>query len=361
VQIVDLPGVAMDPEVRGQKAYHLLSAMAVARYAQAHANALDLPPAYREADPQMPEPRRALPRLVEASMARDAAQAIARRLGRNLGHILVALHRGDAVNRAARADWTDAAWARWATIRTVWIGGGLMSGELGAQVVRHARRFLAEAGYAAQIAVGRTPRPQKMALLGAARYLPAAPRRGLCLDFGSTSVKRARFDLAGGAIVGAGAYPQRPVPWAWRNDPSAGDDLAGGEVLDFVADTLAETLEEDAGKVAVSTVPVSFAAYVRGGKLLGNGIYARMMQVTSGDDVRPRLAEAIHARTGRRVHIRPIHDGTAAAALHAGESGAAVLVIGTAIGVGFPPPRAAGLRPYAAKFEGIAERETGAT
>jgi hypothetical protein len=39
-----------------------------------------------------------------------------------------------------------------------------------------------------------------------------------------------------------------------------------------------------------------------------------------------------------------VHDGTAAAALHAGTAEGAVLVIGTALGVGFTLPTETGLR-----------------
>jgi hypothetical protein len=64
----------------------------------------------------------------------------------------------------------------------------------------------------------------------------------------------------------------------------------------------------------------------------------RAIAQTSGLDVRPVIA----------------HDGTASAALHAGEVDTAVLVIGTAIGVGFPPDSSEGLCPIAERL-GIGE------
>ena len=76
------------------------------------------------------------------------------------------------------------------------------------------------------------------------------------------------------------------------------------------------------------------AAYVREGKLLGNGIYARMSLL--GEDIRILLAEALAKQGIPAVCLHLIHDGTAAAAVHAGEADCAVWVIGTAIGVGFP-------------------------
>jgi hypothetical protein len=44
-----------------------------------------------------------------------------------------------------------------------------------------------------------------------------------------------------------------------------------------------------------------------------------------------------------------IHDGTAAARAYAGEMRAAVITLGTALGVGFPPT-SGGLRPIASFF-----------
>jgi hypothetical protein len=109
VRIVDLPGLPVDDEVRGHRADHLLSSRALMRYARERAEALQLPAAYARDTIQT---RLELPCLVNACLsspyepARAAAQAIGRRLGRNLGHVLLTLHRGDAANRAARPDWT---------------------------------------------------------------------------------------------------------------------------------------------------------------------------------------------------------------------------------------------------------------
>jgi hypothetical protein len=69
------------------------------------------------------------------------------------------------------------------------------------------------------------------------------------------------------------------------------------------------------------------------------------------DDAAQLIADAV-ARVGD-FRVRPIivHDGTAAAALHAGEANTVVLVIGTAIGVGFPPDSAEGLCPIASDLQ----------
>jgi hypothetical protein len=356
-RIVDVPGIDVDEAVRGRQAYHLLSAPALIRYAQQRADVLQLPAGYRDVDPSAPEVRQALPRYVDACLraaspdVREAAEAIARRLGRNLGHLAVTLYRGDAVNREAREDWPEAAWERWRAIHTYRLGGGVMSGELGDRLIYYAGEFLAEVGYDGVLSVAKTPRPRNMGLLGVGRTIPSAARetyrRALCLDLGQTSIKRAVVHYEDGVLMGLQWLPPVPVRWQWRNRPDAGAGIDPQAVLTFTARAVAEGLEMAHAEASAQSdeVGMSIAAYVRGGKLLGNGLYARM-QVLS-EDAAGLIADAV-TREGA-PSIRPIivHDGTAAALLHAGEAATVVLVIGTAIGVGFPPASTSGLCPIA--------------
>lgn len=355
IRVVDLPGLPVNPEVRGEQAYHLLSAPALIRYAQAAGEALALPEALRAGDPASPEVRRSLPRLVDERLrhpnpvVRDAALAIARRLGRNLGYILLTLQRGDAVNRAARPDWPSAAWDDWARIRHVWLGGGIMSGELGTAIIGQANALLAEVATmdgSPRMTVERTPRPHDMAILGAARYLPGRPEatwRALCLDLGQTSAKRGVAAVEGDAVTRFAWLPPVPVRWQWRNDPDAKEAIDGREVLRFVAEAVAGGLwaVDPSGPPLAQEVSISIAAYTHGGTLLGNGIYARMHQL--GDDARLLIADRVAELSDVRPRLTILHDGTAAATLHAGEPNRAVIVVGTALGVGFPPPDEAGL------------------
>lgn len=344
VRIVDLPGLPLDAEVRAQAAYHLLSKEAVVHYALEQASALGLPEALLL---DTPEARRDIPLYVDTALhasdavARAAAAHIAVRLGRNLAYILLALHRGDACNRAVRPDWTAVEWDFWAGIRAVWLGGGVLSGMLGERVIAQAQALLSELGYADVLQVALSPYRREMSLLGAGRYAPAEAAAVLCFDFGQTMVKRARLRLHAGAIAALEPLPALATNWIFHNDPTAAQRYSGEEVLAFVADLFARTLEETG--VTEGDLMVSIAAYVDGGRLLGNGIYARMSELMP--DVRPLLAEAVRVRCGRAVRVHLIHDGTAAAALHAGEAHAAVLVAGTALGVGFCPPDATDLRP----------------
>ncbi|MBN2003221.1 MAG: hypothetical protein JXA21_07670 [Anaerolineae bacterium] len=350
---MDLPGIPLDAGVAGAYAYSLLSAPAIVTYAREFADGLCLPARYRDGDPDTAEVRREVPRYVDACLDSDsgsvraAAEAVARRLGRNLGYILLTLHRGDAVNRTARADWSASEWSHWATIRRIWLGGGVLSGGLGRRLLDHSRALLAEFGGDDMPIIAITSHPRDMVLLGAVRYLPLQSGAAICCDFGQTGVKRALVRLDQGHIVEFHRLPTLPVVWPWRNAPDAARGIVAEAVRDFFVTTISRTLQEsrDAGHPPVAETMLSVAAYVRGGELLGNGMYEQVMALT-GDvrDVRILLADALALR-GDRVRIHVIHDGTAAAAFHAGEERSAVLVVGTAIGVGFPPPTDSGMRP----------------
>ncbi|MBU0492688.1 MAG: hypothetical protein KKA73_30575 [Chloroflexi bacterium] len=353
VRVVDLPGLAMDEEVRGRRADDLLSSRAVVRYAGEHAGALGLSAADA---PDMLHASREWPRLVDRCLdssdpaARTAAQTIARRLGRNLGHVLLTLHRGDAVNRQARADWADEDWARWATVRHVWLGGGIVSGRLGVLIEQEAGAFLAEAGYAGRPHVTLSAWPGMVALLGAARYLPPV-RHAVCLDCGHTFIKRACVTLDDGALIGLTGYAAVPVTVDWLGGPGEPNVTTGRWVLDRLVEAIAQTWDEGtAGELPPDEhVMVSVAAYVRNGRLLGNGLYANLN--TLADDVPALLSAAASDRLGRPVQVHLIHDGTAAGAVYAGQPDTAIIVAGTALGVGFPPASAEGLRPLDCRLE----------
>lgn len=345
VQLVELPGLPVDPGVLGKRAYHLLSTPALIRYARAYP-ALALPELpLDEAQTRLTLPRRVAEALESADpAARAAAREVARRLGRNLGYILLALRRGDAANRAARLDWGAPEWARWARICQVWVGGGLASGAFGALLVTEARALLAELGYG-DARLERAAYGSALALVGAARYVPAEAAGALCCDFGHTLVKRAVVYLADGALTRLELLAPVPIPWRWENTPQSSASIAAVQVREFVVETLARSVAEACarGSVLSPEVLVSVAAYVQGGRLLGNGVYAQLQQLAA--DVGALVGAGL---TPFRVHF--LHDGAAAAAVYAGAPAAAVIVIGTALGIGFPPESAAGLRPLAADF-----------
>ena len=358
VHIVDLPGIPMDDEVRGQRANALLSFHAVERYVQALAAPLRLPAAWRE-EVLDASARAQLGPFVneclrsEAPGVAAAAQAIAARLGRNLGHLLLTLHRGDAVNQAVRPDWTADDWARWASIRQVWLGGGFMSGELGRNMIAAARDWLRSVGYGDRFGLGLSGAQSGddanshmpfLVLLGAARYLPFATTSAVCLDFGHSSVKRAYLQFASDEtasqpLASMSLYAGQPVELERLGAPD--------RLLEFMVSAIAQTFVESwrAGCAPEPDVMVSVGAYGRDGQVLTSSLYQQLHAF--GEDARQVLGAAVSQRLQQTVRVRLIHDGTAAAAVHAGEPHTAVIVVGTGLGIGFAPASAKELRPLA--------------
>jgi hypothetical protein len=338
----------MDQGVQGRTAYELVSSSALIRYVRERAMTLELPAAWLMDDH---EARVEVPRYVDSCLqssspqARIAARAIAERLGRNLGHVLLALKQGDEVNRQARADWTAADWERWAGIRKVWLAGGIVSGRLGALIAQAAQGYLRQACAADQLEIAVDPHANSVTILGAGRYLPPVVGCALCFDFGQTLVKRAYLHFLGGALNRVEFLPPLRVDWGETGVLNTPDPIRARPVLRFVVEAIAGALEHWADKAqpAAPDVMLCVAAYVQGGRLLGNGIYAQMSALA--DDLRPVLAQSVAHRTGHPVRVSLIHDGTAAAAVHAGERNSAIITVGTALGVGFPPADADGLRP----------------
>jgi hypothetical protein len=56
------------------------------------------------------------------------------------------------------------------------------------------------------------------------------------------------------------------------------------------------------------------------------------------ENLQAELTRRVGAELGEAIDVSLVHDGTAAATAYAGASNAAVITVGTALGVGFPPP-----------------------
>ena len=110
-----------------------------------------------------------------------------------------------------------------------------------------------------------------MAVLGAARYLPASTRAALCLDFGQTTIKRAGLEFEDGVMVRVRRFESLvrdvdELPTTAMPEPDT-----ARKVLDMMTGAIAQTLDE---AVACGITPdadlmLSVAAYVQGGRLLG--------------------------------------------------------------------------------------------
>ena len=332
VCLIDLPGLDIDPAVKGKTGYELVSSLALTALIRAQIDALKLDPALDDA---------ALRLAFDVCLnsrrpsVRAAAGSIARQIGRGLGYLLLVLRRGDPINRAARAEWDDSYWAHWTGIRQVWLGGGLVSGALGPHLVTHARAVLADAGITLHI----SPYAPLLPLVGAARFGPPDTTAALVFDFGHTLVKRAVGLYHGGALSELRLLP--PVPTRFDDMPvdPADPALFARGVRDLMIGIMTETWHaaQDSGVNPSRVIPASLSAYVRDGQPLDaqSGAYVQLIHIT-GNAAR-MLSDHLSAALDTPVAVMLIHDGTAAAATHAGLENAAVITIGTALGIGFPP------------------------
>ncbi len=345
VFIMDLPGVALDADIRGQRAGELLAARSLAALIRQHAAALRLKETDLADEGNLPL---VLDRcLVATDLAvRRMAAAIALQLGRRLGALVLTLKRGDVVNRAARPEWDDSYWGYWACIRQIWVGGGLVNGRLGPLALEVAAEMLA-AGGVTDCTLRLAEQPGILPLLGAARSVPSGYGAAGVLDFGGTAMKRGVALYAprmrGIAPHVAGALAEirllPPIP----TDFLALEALPLAEQLPLLGERMVGALAAtwQAAKAADRTcAPVlvaSIACYVRDNQPMRyqRGLYSELQALSP--NLGAWLAARVSAQVGRAVTVRLIHDGTAAARVYAGTPHAAVITLGTALGVGFPP------------------------
>jgi hypothetical protein len=336
VYIATLPGLMVDEDVLGRSAGELLSAQAWAAMIREATGDLTL-------NPGDPDLFFAFNACYDAPATHGAARALAERMGRRLGYLLLALARGDAANRAARPDWDAAHWAHWARMERVIIAGGLWAGRLGEAALPAARAVLLDAG--CPLAVERSPLGESLPLLGLARHAPPDTARMLLLDFGHTNVKRGAATYHGGELVTLATHPALPA---------AGVDTGPAEQAQDEAQTrwrwMAEFITDEWRQLDPAIPPkwtaigLSLATHLEAGHPLARdgGAYSRLA------DLAPHLAtflrDELAARLGPFRAFALLHDGLAAASAYAGAARTAVLVLGTAIGVGYASAVAGGLR-----------------
>jgi hypothetical protein len=353
--IADLPGIAPDPDVRGLTGSELLSAQALATAIGTCASTLGL---HVASNPLELLP--AFDRCLDAHDAavRAAARTLAQRFGRSLGYFLVMLHRGELINRRARDDWDDACWEYWAGVRTVWLGGGIASGRLGTALREHAAAVLEECGCSAPT-LHLARHAAILPLIGAARSLPASPtacptEAAIVFDFGGTTIKRAHATYTGGALASLNILSPLPTTHLTlgRSSAPSGATETAYQFAERIADIIATTWRTatSPGFPLIPHVVVSLACYVRDGHplLRQSGRYTDLCAL-------PQPAERVLSRLvseliGQAVTVTLLHDGTAAARTYAETPNAAVIMLGTALGVGFPPPAIGALRLLAPHF-----------
>ena len=348
MQIVDLPGIDLEPDVRGKTAYELLSLPVLADQILCHAGTLGL----AEETGHRAQLPRAFDRCFRAEnpRVRDVAEAIAQRYGRRFGYLVTLLKRGDPVNRRARADVDDSYWEHWSRIQQIWLGGGLVSGNFGQRVRHHAQAVLLEAGVS-DCTLHLADYPAVLPLIGAARSAAPGSHGTLVFDFGQSYIKRTYAVYEAGTLVGLRLLPPLPLDWTTLQHDSLMPQDQARRLADHMCEALVGTWQTASTRhlAPAPLLVASIASYIRDNQPLmrQDGPYAQFCFLA--DNLGHLLTQEVSRGLEQPVEVSLIHDGTAAARRYAGAQRGAVIMLGTALGVGFPPP-AAHLRPVAPHF-----------
>lgn len=330
VRIMDLPGVDVPDAVRGRTGFELLSATALTARVREKTIVLGLPD-------DVADVLRAFDGCFTSASPtiRAAARAIGREYGRKLACLLLTLKRGDDVNRTARPDWDERHWQFWADIEQVIVGGGLVAGHLGNTAVSHAETILHTEGLSG-FTLGLSPWGAALPLVGIARLAPRQARGMLLFDFGHTSVKRACAFYEEGVLTTL--QQLSPVPSECDAEFPYRSRIGERPLLDWMLALMDETWKTtvNRGWSPVETMAVSVACYLQNGQPTDDwGCYGCLGNLAPH---LPTLMTAeLRTRLNLPVHIHLVHDGTAAAMPYADQRKTAVLTLGTAIGIGFPP------------------------
>lgn len=294
-----------NPDLHGKTGYQVISAKAMTELVTQHGS-------YPPADDYM-----AWILLDAALVIGEAfAEPVMNGLGEGLAALLTTLTQGPTFSREARPEWDESYWAHWGQVRRVVLGGGVVSGNIGLPLIRTAMRVMGPLDLDLECPTYAPYLP----LVGLARAVPAGTTSGMVVDFGGSRIKTAYAGYQNDALVKLSILPELP---SYPTDTPK-------QLLAYMVEIMKAFWQE-------GPIQMSLAAYVdANGQPYSaqRGLYQQLNEVT------PHLQDELSQRLGTVVRI--YHDGSAAALTYAGEPHTAVIMIGTALGSGFPPPSAAG-------------------
>lgn len=302
---------------------------------------------------------KSLPLYLENSLESDdpdvraAAHDILKLFGERLAVILLCLKEGSPANRRARADWGDAEWNYWNSLKRIILVGGLASPPLGEQLKYYVEQVFAASGKNPyDIVLSRDS--TYAGLRGCTTYLqndsgddpetspgqPPLPWANLIFDYGQSFIKRSYAVMDGRNvqdIIILGKTLSRHVAWDVE-DPVV--EKAEAQALNrYFLDTITRTVEEvEARGLRIRPhIVLSIANYVKDGRIANRGGYGKLRLIAP--NYAQYLSSFMKERFGRDYHFTLLHDGTAMAAGYADYEESVCISLGTAFGVGFPPDK----------------------
>jgi hypothetical protein len=281
----------------------------------------------------------------DATRAARAAEVVGS-FGRALGHLIATLKVGPpsaphslafpSPGVVAPSDWRTAYLNHWARVERIWLGGGLTAA-LGDVFVDPARAEVERLGVHG-CPIDLAAHADVLALIGAARSHREPTPVAVVLDFGGSAVKRAMALARGGVLERLEMLSARPAPPLGQHAAS---------LASFVVETIVDTLQEAerAWDEVDPYVAVSIASYVAAGRpISAHGTYGSLGRLD-----RRQLEAELQLKTGVPVRLEFLHDGTAAARGLVDPGQAGLIVLGSYLAAGFPPP-AGRLAPLADDF-----------
>jgi len=324
--------VGIPPDLQGQQAFSLLSARALTALALDQVESLQFSP-FERVHPEALNV--ALRERLESphERVRGVATSVLETFGLRLGYLIAILKRGDAESRAAREDWDDSYWEYWGSIERFYLGGGLACAEVCDAAVR------AAGGAGASVNIEVAPFPAARPLVGAARALGRGDGTALVLDFGQTATKRAVAVYGEGLLRRLDVLPPAPSP-----------ALQGLAYCASMAEVIAANLPPNTSLAGVCVSSYlddrQHPAIYASGRF--SGIHGAI------DNLRTWLSDEVSRVARRYVEISLFHDCSAAGAGLSPRPNSAIIMLGTALGSGFPYETDKRLTPLAPDFTVLA-------
>jgi hypothetical protein len=337
-RLIALPG--LDEDDVGKAGWELLSNLSLIKLIQPHVRTLQLE---GTPDGDLPQALNVIlsgPDCPRRSLAASIVEQHGRLVGYLIASILLSPHGLTdpmvAWEKAFLKQWRDRA-------QEIVLGGGRANGRLGALIRDAAQEVLIQCRLERTLSLA--DHPSYLPTIGAARSVPPSDHHAaVVFDFGGSRAKR------GIATYGrSGALCRLRV----LSPRDLGDLTWGGKTAELGAEMvaiMAETIRAAEPFLTLApTILCSVAAYVEDGEpmRLDRGAYTSLHRLAP--DIRAWFNARIRKAVGRPVEIEFVHDCDVAACALAGRPTAAVLMLGSALGVGFVPP-AEGYRSLAERF-----------
>ena len=268
---------------------------------------------------------------------RQMSELVAKKFGSRLGLLLLTLKTGLPENRAARDDWDDDCWAFWRGLDTVILTGGLASSMLGRRFKEYIHAVFDAARVKKPYHIMLFENGRYLGIMGLAQRLMEDNTSALVLDMGHTGTKRALVRKGAGEI--AGFTPMESLPSLYmrsRFDSEEEKRRTAIELHRRIVNIVTSSYKElSACEELSDTILISIANYVRGGELNDyRGGYAKLSML--GTDYAAVLEDDLSGELHKTVHVRLVHDSTAAALYFESVDNAVCITLGTGFGVGFP-------------------------